>query len=153
MRILHITDDISTEASGISSYLKNLLPLLESENVETYLYSPPSTGARFESHLSRWASRRHYQEVRRLLCTQKPAIVHAHSLSLRLSPLVLRAAREASVPVVATVHDFNYVCPGNGCKEPGARYARAALDWVVWFATARQSGAAGITSRTRMPAG
>jgi len=41
----------------------------------------------------------------------RPDVVHAHNVWMRLSPAPLLAARRAGIPVVLTVHDYHLVCP------------------------------------------
>ena len=110
MRILHITDNYEF-VSGIRRYVDGAVALLQRAGHETEIYSPPGAGEELGSYLSRWLSVRYYREVGRVIERFKPDILHAHSLSLRLSPLPLLAARQRAIPVVMTVHDFNYVCP------------------------------------------
>lgn len=109
-RLLHITDSIEY-TGGIRSYIRHTADLLGGRGWEVEIYSPPGPGGDLRSHFTRWAGWRYLAEVRETVRRFKPDMLHAHSLSLRLSPLPLRAAVEREIPVVMTVHDFNQVCP------------------------------------------
>ncbi len=123
MRILNITDNIEFNG-GIKSYINNVTGLLRKNGYEVKIFSPPGSNENLASLFTRWLSRKHYSEVKEVIAQFKPDIVHAHSLSMKISPLPLRAAKEKKIPVVMTVHDFNYVCPrkwmiyqgGNACQ-------------------------------------
>lgn len=52
-----------------------------------------------------------YREMQRLLESDRPDIVHVHSVYPMFSPSVLLACRHAGVPVVMTVHTHNLTCP------------------------------------------
>ena len=110
MRILNITDNIEFNG-GIKSYINNVTDLLRKNGYEVKIFSPPGSGENLASLFTRWLSYKYYSEVKEVIARFKPDIVHAHSLSMRISPLPLRAAKEKKIPVVMTVHDFNYVCP------------------------------------------
>jgi len=51
------------------------------------------------------------QQVRHLIRTQKPDIVHIHNVFPLISPSVLGECRRAGVPIVMTVHNYRLVCP------------------------------------------
>jgi len=79
-----------------------------------------------------------------------PDVVHAHNLWMRLSPLPLQAAREAGIPVIMTVHDYNWICPrkwmiteedlpcetgfGRRCALSGCRGSREGGRWMPYNA-------------------
>jgi glycosyltransferase involved in cell wall biosynthesis len=54
---------------------------------------------------------RAYHEMRRLLKSDRPDVVHVHSVYPMFSPSILVACRRAGVPVVMTVHTHNLTCP------------------------------------------
>jgi glycosyltransferase involved in cell wall biosynthesis len=110
LRIFHITDAYD-QPGGIQTYLKSLMGIMRDRGHQVEIYSPPGVQDHPGSYLSRWLGFNHYRAVGMLLDEYRPAVLHAHSLSMRLSPLPLKAAVERSVPVVMTVHDVNYVCP------------------------------------------
>jgi len=110
MRILHITDNYEF-TGGIRSYLKHLINLSREKKHKARIYSPSGNRGNISSFFTRWISRKHYSAVKKIIAQFEPDILHAHSLSMRISPLPLLAAKEKKIPVVMTVHDFNYVCP------------------------------------------
>ncbi len=109
-RLLQITDSFEY-TGGIRSYIKQASELLAHRGWEVEIYSPAGAGGGLRSHFTRWAGWRYLAELREAVDRFRPDLLHAHSLSLRLSPLPLRAAVERGIPVVMTVHDFNHVCP------------------------------------------
>lgn len=57
-------------------------------------------------------SRRAQAELRELLLTTKPDIAHFHNTFPQLSPSVYAACAEVGIPVVQTLHNYRFVCPG-----------------------------------------
>jgi len=51
------------------------------------------------------------EKLRRLLRDLRPDVAHVHLVDHHLSPSVLDALREESVPAVQTVHDYKLICP------------------------------------------
>jgi len=59
-----------------------------------------------------------------LLRTEKPDVVHVHNTWVMISPSIYSACREAGVPVVKTLHNYQLMCPvgiffrdGKVCEE------------------------------------
>lgn len=110
MRILHLTDTYGF-TGGIQSYIKHVSSLLQARGHEVEIYSPHEERKDFHGHLTRWISFQDYSQIKKIIARRRPDIVHAHSISMRVSPLPCLAARQCGIPVVMTVHDFNYICP------------------------------------------
>ena len=110
MRVLHLTDDV-TGMSGVRSYLLQLGDALAPLGVECELFTPRRSGGPVRDHVTRWAGRGYARELAERIHSDRPDVVHAHNLWMRLSPLPLRAARGAGLPVAMTVHDYHLVCP------------------------------------------
>lgn len=55
---------------------------------------------------------RTFQDIKRLVKTEKIDIVHVHNTTNLISPAVYYAARAMKVPVVQTMHNFRLLCPG-----------------------------------------
>ena len=55
---------------------------------------------------------RTYNEIKRIIKTEKIDIVHVHNTLNLVSPAVYYAARALKIPVVQTVHNFRLLCPG-----------------------------------------
>jgi glycosyltransferase involved in cell wall biosynthesis len=51
------------------------------------------------------------KKLGRFLSRVRPDIVHVHNFAHQLSPSILDAAEEHSIPVVMTMHDYKLVCP------------------------------------------
>lgn len=56
-----------------------------------------------------------------LLREVRPDVAHLHHVHRHLTPSVLDPLREAGVPVVWTVHDYELVCPAGTLQAPGDR--------------------------------
>lgn len=52
-----------------------------------------------------------HRELRRVLDRFRPDVVHVHNTFPMLSPSVLHACAAGGVPVVATIHNYNLLCP------------------------------------------
>ena len=52
-----------------------------------------------------------YRDMRRLLETDRPDVVHVHGVYPMFSPSILVACRRTRVPVVMTIHNYNLTCP------------------------------------------
>lgn len=81
---------------------------------------------------------RAYRELRALMARERPSLVHFHNTFPLLSAAALRAARDAGVPAVETLHNYRLACPngllwrsGRPCRDcvgrafpwPGVRHA------------------------------
>ena len=42
----------------------------------------------------------------------KPDVIHVHNFFPKLSPSIFYAAQEAGVPIVQTIHNYRFICPG-----------------------------------------
>jgi len=57
-------------------------------------------------------SRKTYNEVSELIRLCRPDIAHIHSLHPQITPSVYNACHDMGVPVVHTIHNYRYICPG-----------------------------------------
>ena len=107
-----------------------------------------------------------YNELQALIRDRRPDVMHCHNTFPLLSPSAYRAARDAGVPVVQTLHNYRLLCLGatlqrNGlpCEEcidrptswPGVRHAcyrhsyaasaaaAAMVQWHRWRRTWREA--------------
>lgn len=53
-----------------------------------------------------------YREVKKIIGDQNIDIVHCHNTFPLISPSVYYAARKKKTPVVQTIHNFRFLCPG-----------------------------------------
>ena len=147
MKVLHLTDDMAL-VGGVQRYLTMLQTILPAHGVECRVWAPPP--GPMDGLASRWYGRRYRNNVRALIRDQRPDVVHAHNLWMRLSPAPLQAAGEAGIPVVMTVHDYNWVCPrkwmiteedrpcetgfGRRCALSRCRGSHEGLTWLPYNA-------------------
>ena len=57
-------------------------------------------------------SLRTYLEVKEIIKREKIDIVHCHNTFPLISPSVYYASIKCNVPVIQTIHNFRFVCPG-----------------------------------------
>jgi glycosyltransferase involved in cell wall biosynthesis len=58
-------------------------------------------------------SRRSRSELTEALRKSRPDVVHVHNTFAILSPSIYGACRRAQIPVVQTLHNFRFFCPGS----------------------------------------
>ncbi len=147
MRVLHLTDDM-TLIGGVQRYLSILQTIMPAEGVECRVWAPAP--GPLQDAASRWFGRRYRRQVGALIRDFRPDVVHAHNVWMRLSPAPLEAAHEAGVPVMMTVHDYNWVCPrkwmitendlpceigfGRRCAVSGCRGSHEGRVWMPYNA-------------------
>jgi glycosyltransferase involved in cell wall biosynthesis len=51
------------------------------------------------------------REVRKIIKSEKPDIVHIHNLYPFISPAILPVIKEENIPMVMTVHNYRLICP------------------------------------------
>jgi len=106
-----------TRPGGIEQMVDNLLAMLKQRGVEVGLYArynadiPSGLRASVRAFFSGIYSRTEKRLMAQHLREHRPDVVHAHNLYPLLSPSVLAACRQAGVPAVLTLHDYNLVCP------------------------------------------
>lgn len=105
--------------SGEDSVFTNECKLLSDHGVEIVLFErqnddvPNSNiGNKIGTALNCIWSPKSYRELLEVLRAEKPDIAHFHNTFPQMSTSVYRACQEAGVPVVQTLHNFRYVCPG-----------------------------------------
>ncbi len=50
-------------------------------------------------------------ELKRILFTEKPDLVHVHNLYPLISPSILPIIKKMDIPIVMTVHNYRLICP------------------------------------------
>jgi glycosyltransferase involved in cell wall biosynthesis len=65
-------------------------------------------------------SRESYRDLKATLREYRPEVVHVHNTFPLLSAAVLYACRDARVPVVATIHNYNLACASGTFFRQGA---------------------------------
>jgi hypothetical protein len=99
LKVLHLTDDLGL-LGGVQRYLETLCTILPEYGVECLVWAPEP--GPMGDMTSRWYGRRSRAAVRAMIRRERPDVVHAHNVWMRLSPAPLAAAREAGVPATTT---------------------------------------------------
>ena len=97
---------VDLEIAQLRSAGVDVVPLLRSSDEIATL----PLGQKIALPLSPVYSAPAQRELRRLLRTERPDVVHLHNPYPLLSPWVVRTAHAAGVPVVQTVHNYRQVC-------------------------------------------
>ncbi len=75
---------------------------------------------------------RAYRELRALIARERPSLVHFHNTFPLLSVAAFRAARDARVPAIETLHNYRLACP-NGLLWRAGRPCRDCVGrWFPW---------------------
>jgi glycosyltransferase involved in cell wall biosynthesis len=161
MRILHVNKFLYRRG-GAEGYLIDLAALQRAHGDEVEFFgmahpdndAPQRYAAHFPPHVELepppsglvrragaagrmvWspASRR---GLTRVLDDFRPDVIHLHNIYHQLSPSVLRAARDARVPCVMTLHDYKLACPSYQLLAGGA-ICDACVTGGPWQATRRR---------------
>jgi glycosyltransferase involved in cell wall biosynthesis len=119
MKVLLVHNRYRTSApSGEDIAVGNERRMLESRGVEVIAFERCNDDLDESSWASKTAmavntiwSQRSRSELRRMLRSVRPDIVHVHNTFSMLSPSVYGACRAHGVPVVQTLHNFRFFCP------------------------------------------
>ena len=57
-------------------------------------------------------SRSTYKELTAILNSERPDIVHFHSIFPQISPSAYKACYDADIPAIHTLHNYRQICPG-----------------------------------------
>lgn len=88
--------------------------LLEADN-----HAIANTRTKLLAVASLFGSSESYARMRERIDVFRPDVVHLHNWFPLLSPSVVRAAADAHVPVVHTLHNFRMVCAGGSLYRDG----------------------------------
>lgn len=104
---------------GEDTVVANEKKLLEEHGHKVILYSRNNAELKEMSMIQKLClpitivfNPRTFQDIKRLVKTEKIDIVHVHNTTNLISPAVYYAARAMKVPVVQTMHNFRLLCPG-----------------------------------------
>jgi glycosyltransferase involved in cell wall biosynthesis len=120
MRVLLVHNRYRTSApSGEDVAVGNERRMLESRGVDVVPFERCNDDMDDNSMLSKvsnaaatiWSARAR-SELRQLLRKTRPDVVHVHNTFATLSPSIYSACAAAGVPVVQTLHNFRFFCPG-----------------------------------------
>jgi glycosyltransferase involved in cell wall biosynthesis len=120
MRVLLVHNRYRSSApSGEDEAVGNEQRMLEARGVEVVRFDrcnddidDSSLGARASIAVNTVWSRRSREEIRQTLRDVKPDVVHVHNTFAMLSPSIYGAFRAEGLPVVQTLHNFRFFCPG-----------------------------------------
>ena len=121
MKLLFVHNYYRTAApSGEDAVARNERKLLEDNGLEVIPYEKFNDDLDDSSFFKRihigleyaW-SRHTFDEVTKLLERIRPDVAHIHSVHPQISPSVYAACQKAGVPVVHTLHNYRYICPGS----------------------------------------
>jgi glycosyltransferase involved in cell wall biosynthesis len=109
----------SSAPSGEDAAFRNEKALLEDKGVDVVAYEMfnDKIDASSFAHRARLAlntswSNSTYDSVGHLIKQKKPDIAHFHNTFPQISPSAYAACRDNDVPVVQTLHNFRFICPG-----------------------------------------
>ncbi len=102
-------EDIAVESERLllQSKGETIIPYHE-DNSEIASYSHVENAKLF--FRTSW-SQKSFQRMKRAIQQERPDIIHVHNTFPLISPSVLYAAKQASLPVVQTLHNFRIFCP------------------------------------------
>jgi len=120
MKVLLVHNRYRTSApSGEDIAVRNEQRMLEKRGVEVTTFDRCNDDIDDSTPLARAAaaantiwSRRSRSDLRSLLDRIRPDVVHVHNTFSVLSPSIYGVCRAAAVPVVQTLHNFRFFCPG-----------------------------------------
>lgn len=123
MRVLLLNNYLPPRG-GAEAHVEGLLGLLRGAGHAAELHAPGDA--------SGWPALRdrvHNPGVRRFVASRirefRPDVVHVHNFLRRLSVAPFLAARDAGVPTLLTVHDFQLFCPRTWAVRSGGEPCRA----------------------------
>lgn len=110
MKILLI-NDYREKVGGAETFVYNLKSILEKKGHKTKILGSELKKENFASLFSRWYSKRWYRETINTINQFKPDIVHVNNFERIISPSPIVAALDKNIPIVLTLHDYQYFCP------------------------------------------
>lgn len=109
----------SSAPSGEDAVFRNERDLLVSKNVDVTLFErfndeidESSLVKKVNLALSGAWSKKTYQDISALIKQVRPDVAHFHNTFPLISPGAWAACQDNGVPVVQTLHNYRFVCPG-----------------------------------------
>ncbi len=122
MRILILHSQyLSGWASGENSVVRDEARLLAEAGHDVLTWTPtpgPDTSPSRLGLRAVWSAAA-LANVRRLIGTHRPQIVHCHNLFPMLSPAVLRSGTKSTARIVVTLHNYRMLCLPATCIRQG----------------------------------
>jgi glycosyltransferase involved in cell wall biosynthesis len=120
MKVLLVHNRYRTSApSGEDAAVRNEQRMLERGGIETVLFdrcnddlAPSTVFGKLSVAANTVWSQRSRRELRLLLRRERPDLVHVHNTFAALSPSIYGVCKEQGLPVLQTLHNFRFFCPG-----------------------------------------
>jgi glycosyltransferase involved in cell wall biosynthesis len=120
VKVLLVHNKYRTSApSGEDAAVRNESQMLQRRGVEVFSFGrcnddidDSSLAARTAMAVNTIWSQRSRTELRGFIRRVRPDIVHVHNTFAMLSPSIYGACKAEGVPVVQTLHNFRFFCPG-----------------------------------------
>jgi glycosyltransferase involved in cell wall biosynthesis len=145
----------SSAPSGEDAVFRNERTLLERNGIDIIPFErfnddidDSTVAKRIRLALNYAWSAETYREISALIRRTRPDLAHFHNIFPLISPSAYAACRDAGVPVVQTLHNFRFVCPGamllrNG--RPCEECLSSGLLHALWHRCYRDSFAATLS--------
>jgi glycosyltransferase involved in cell wall biosynthesis len=117
LSVLQVYNRYRAKGHGEDAVVAQTLRILRNNRIETALLEADSSEleaswlGKLRVAFEASYSTRSYVHAQALIRAKRPGIVHAHNLYPLLTPSVLAASRNLSVPAVLTAHNFFLTCP------------------------------------------
>lgn len=82
-----------------------------SEEIEKMIFGKP------RAFFSGFYNRKSVKEIKAIIVSEKPDIVHVHNLFPFISPAILTDIKKLKIPIVMTVHNYRLMCPNGLFKS------------------------------------
>jgi glycosyltransferase involved in cell wall biosynthesis len=109
----------STAPSGEDAVFRNEHALLESKGVEVVLFErfnddidDSTINKRLDVAFEGAWSKTAYQDITEIIRRTRPDVAHFHNTFPLISPSAYAACQDNGVPVVQTLHNYRFICPG-----------------------------------------
>ena len=120
MKVLLVHNRYRTSApSGEDAAVRNEQRMLERGGIETVLFdrcnddlAPSTVFGKLSVATNTVWSQRSRRELRLLLRRERPDLVHVHNTFAAMSPSIYGVCKEQGLPVLQTLHNFRFFCPG-----------------------------------------
>ncbi len=126
----------TSSPSGEDTVFRNEVELFKKNGINVIKYEKHNDEIatafdKVKTTLTTLWSRRTYRELKTLLKKEKPDITHFHNIWYLISPSAYYACKDASVPVVQTLHNFRYFCV-NGLLMRDGRICEECIGKLPW---------------------
>lgn len=109
----------SSAPSGEDAVFRNERVLLESKGIEVILFErfnddidDSTFGKRLGVALDGAWSKKIYRDLTEVIRREQPDVAHFHNTFPLISPSAYAACHDNGVPVVQTLHNYRFICPG-----------------------------------------